>query len=149
MPVHKPQRFRLISAVHLFFIREGEILLLRRANTGYQDGNFSVVAGHLDGNETVKQAAIREAREEVGVKLNPQDLTVVQVMHRRSDDERIDWFLVAKEWQGEISNCEPNRCDLLAWHQLDTLPENTIPYVAHAINNYREGIWFDSFGWDG
>ena len=142
------QRFRLVSAVHLFFIRNGEILLLRRANTGYQDGKFSVVAGHLDGNETVKQAAIREAHEEVGVKLQPEDLSVVQVMHRRSQDERIDWFLAAKDWDGDIQNREPERCDLLAWHSLEELPDNIIPYVAHAINNYLAGVWFDSFGWD-
>lgn len=141
-------RFRLISAIHLFFIRNGEILLLRRANTGYQDGKFSVVAGHLDGNETVKQAAIREAQEEVDVIIRPEDLSVVQVMHRRSQDERIDWFLVTECWDGEIRNREPERCDLLDWHKLDDLPGNVIPYVAHAINNYLAGVWFDSFGWD-
>lgn len=144
----KRERFRLVSAIHIFFIRDGELLLLRRANTGYQDGNFSVVAGHLDGNETVKQAAVREAREEVGVKLTPQDLNVVQVMHRRSQDERIDWFLTTEHWQGEIRNREPERCDLLAWHRIDDLPGNVIPYVAHAVNNYLAGVWFDSFGWD-
>ena len=142
------RRFRLISAIHVFFIRSGEILLLRRAKTGYQDGKFSVVAGHLDGNETVKQAAIREAQEEVDVILRPEDLSVVQVMHRRSQDERIDWFLVTERWDGEIRNREPERCDLLAWHNLEDLPGNIIPYVAHAINNYLADVWFDSFGWD-
>jgi len=43
------QRFRLVSAVHLFLDRDRRVLLLRRANTGYEDGNDSVVAGHLDG----------------------------------------------------------------------------------------------------
>ena len=69
-------------------------------------------------------------------------------MHRRSEDERIDWFLTAQEWQGTITNREPNRCDQLLWRRFDNLPDNVIPYVAHAINNYRQGIWFDSFGWD-
>jgi 8-oxo-dGTP diphosphatase len=142
------QRFHLISAVHIFLIKDEQILLLRRANTGYQDGNYSVVAGHLDGNETIKQAAIREAWEEVGITLRPQDLKVVQVMHRRSDDERIDWFLTAEAWKGKVSNREPNRCDQLLWCPLKDLPDNIIPYVGHAINNYLEGIWFDSFGWE-
>lgn len=148
MPKKHPQRFRLISAVHIFLIRDDQILLLRRANTGYQDGSYSVVAGHLDGNETIKQAAMREAKEEVGITLIPQDLTIVQVMHRKSDDERIDWFLTATTWQGQVTNCEPNRCDRLLWRPLDDLPDNIIPYVRHAINNYIEGIWFDSFGWE-
>lgn len=31
--------------------------------------------------------------------------------------------------------------------QQDLLPENVILYVRRALENYREGRWFDSFGW--
>ena len=140
-------RFKLLSAVHLFLIREGSVLLLRRFNTGYEDGKYSVIAGHLDGNEQVKTAAIREAREEAGIVIAPRDLQVVGVMHRRSEDERIDFFLAATSWSGEVRNCEPHRCDRLAWFDLDKLPENVVPYVGRALENYRRGVWFDSFGW--
>jgi 8-oxo-dGTP diphosphatase len=142
-----PERFKLVSAVHLFLIREGRVLLLRRFNTGYQDGSYSVVAGHLDGGEPVKQAMIREAREEVGITIAPEDVDVVGVMHRRSEDERIDWFLAASTWAGEVTNAEPHKCDRLDWFPLDALPGNVIPYVRRAIDNYRRGAWFDSFGW--
>lgn len=145
-PPHR-QRFRLKSAVHLFLIRDGKVLLLRRFNTGYEDGNYSVVAGHLDGGEEVKAAMIREAREEVGIEIAPADLQVAGVMHRKSDDERIDFFLVAERWAGEIRNCEPHKCDQVTWFDLDALPENVIPYVRQALQNYRQGQWFDSFGW--
>jgi ADP-ribose pyrophosphatase YjhB (NUDIX family) len=141
-------RFRLIATAHLFLIRDGEVLLLRRFNTGYEDGKYSVVAGHLDGDEEVKTAAIREAREEVGVEIPPTDLQVVGVMHRKSDDERIDFFLAASSWVGEVTNGEPDKCDELVWANLDALPENLIPYVARALDNYRRGRWFDSFGWE-
>ncbi len=140
--------FRLVSAVHLFLMREGEVLLLRRYQTGYEDGNYSVVAGHLDGNETVVTAAVREAREEVGVALAAQDVRVVGVMHRRSNDERIDWFVVCEHWAGEITNVEPEKCDELRWADPERLPPNVIPYVRRAIENYHAGRWFDSFGWD-
>jgi 8-oxo-dGTP pyrophosphatase MutT (NUDIX family) len=140
-------RFRLVSAVHLFLIHGGKVLLLRRYQTGYEDGSYSVVAGHLDGNETVIAAAMREAREEVGVVLAPHDVCVVGVMHRRSSDERIDWFVVCERWAGEITNAEPEKCDELLWAEPERLPSNVIPYVRRAIENYRAGRWFDSFGW--
>lgn len=140
-------RFRLIPAVHLFFIREDQILLLRRYNTGYEDGNYSVVAGHLDGGEEVWQAAAREAFEEAGVVIRQEDVQTVGVMHRLSTDERVDFFVHVKKWEGELVNREPDKCDELTWFLLDQLPANTIPYVARAISNYRTGRWFDSFGW--
>jgi len=139
-------RFMLKSAVHLFLLKGGEILLLRRYNTGYEDGNYSVPAGHLEGGETVKAAMIREAREEIGIEIALSDLEIVGVMHRLSNDERVDFFLAASSWQGEIENREPQRCDQLAWFSLEALPENLIPYVRQAIANYRRGRWFDSFG---
>jgi 8-oxo-dGTP diphosphatase len=141
------ERFKLVSAVHIFLIRDGQILLLRRRNTGYEDGNYSVVAGHLNGDEEVKTAAIREAHEEVGIRIAPADLRVVGVMHRKSNDERVDFFLTAASWSGEITNVEPDKCDRLAWFDVDDLPENVIPYVRRALDNYRRGKWFDSFGW--
>ncbi|HLG61149.1 MAG TPA: NUDIX domain-containing protein [Ktedonosporobacter sp.] len=143
----RAERFKLPVAVHLFLIRNAEILLLRRYNTGYADGQYSVIAGHLDGNEEIKTAMIREAKEEAGITLSPQSLQIVGVMHRKADDERIDFFLTATSWDGAIVNAEPHKCDELAWYALDALPANVVPYVRRAINNYRQSHWFDSFGW--
>jgi hypothetical protein len=75
-------------------------------------------------------------------------MQVVGVMHRRSNDERIDFFLTASRWQGEIVNREPEKCDQLAWFDLDRLPANVIPYVRQALTNFRAGTWYDSFGWE-
>ena len=140
-------RFPFVSDVHLFLLRGEQVLLLRRFNTGYEDGNYSVPAGHLDGGEQVTQAAIREAREETGCEIAPEDLAVVGIMHRQAEDERIDFFVAATRWDGEPRNCEPDRCDQLRWVDIDALPENVIPYVRRALENYQAGRWFDSFGW--
>jgi 8-oxo-dGTP diphosphatase len=143
------QRFKMVSAVHLFLIQSDKILLLRRFQTGYEDGMYSVVAGHLEGNEEIVAAMAREAQEEVSIHIQPEHLKIVGVMHRKEMDERIDFFLVADTWEGEIVNAEPAKCDDVAWFDLDKLPSNTVPYVRRAIENYREGVWFDSVGWDG
>ena len=141
-------RFRLCSAVHLFLIRDGKVLLLRRRNTGYEDGNYSVPAGHLDGGETVTAAARREAREEVGVAVAAADLRVVGVMHRRADDERVDFLLEASRWTGDVANREPTKCDALLWADQHRLPPNVVPYVRRALEHDRAGVWFDSYGWE-
>jgi len=143
----KSGKFSLLCAVHLFLMDGDKILFLRRFNTGYEDGNFSVPAGHLDGNETVKQAAIREASEEVGVDISSENLEIVQAMHRRTEQgERIDYFLCCEKWGGQVTNMETHKCDLLEWHPINKLPDNVVPYVAHAINNYLQGVKFDEFG---
>ena len=141
-------RFRLCSVVHLFLVRDGRVLLLRRRNTGYEDGNYSVPAGHLDGGETVTAAARREAREEVGVVVAETDLRVVGVMHRRAGDERIDFFLEATRWTGEVANREPAKCNALLWAEPDRLPPNVVPYVRQALGHDRNGVWFVNYGWD-
>ena len=143
----KKERFKFVSACHLFLIRENKILLLRRFNTGYEDGNYSVIAGNLNGNESVKMAMIREAKEEAGIDLNESNLKFVQVMHRKSEEERIDFFFCADKWIGEIKNMEPHKCDNLQWFDLDELPNNMVPYVRKAVDNYKKQEIFDQFGW--
>ena len=134
-------------AVHLFLVKDNKILLLRRFNTGYEDGNYSVVAGHTDGNEDLKTAMIREAKEEAGIKISPNNLKFSSVMHRKSDDERIDFFFIAESWEGEVTNMEPQKCDDLSWFDIDNLPSNVIPYVERAIENYIFGMKFEIYGW--
>lgn len=143
-----PERFTMPVAVHVFLVRDGDVLLLRRCNTGYEDGNYSVPAGHLEAGEHVLETAIREAHEEAGISFAAENSGVVGVMHRKSNDERIDFFVAISEWSGDVRNAEPTKCADLRWFPLDRLPENTIPYIRRAIANYREGRWFDTFGWE-
>ncbi|MSU75003.1 MAG: NUDIX domain-containing protein [Candidatus Magasanikbacteria bacterium] len=142
------ERFKLIPAVHLFLIKSNKILLLRRFNTGYEDGNYSVPAGHLDGDESVITAVVRETKEETGITIDPKNIRVVHVMHRiKFDGERIDFFLTANSWSGEPSIQEPNKCDELKWFPLSNLPMNVIPYVHSALENFQAGVAYSEFGW--
>ena len=68
-------------------------------------------------------------------------------MHLKEDDEYVSFFLHASRYSGEVVNMEPHKCDDLCWFDIDDLPPNTIPYVRRAIQNYRDGVWFDSLGW--
>ena len=142
------ERFKLIPTSHLILIKEHEILLLRRFNTGFEDGNYSLIAGHLDGNETFIQAMIREAKEEAGITIKPDNLEVVHVIHRKQPGhERVDFFIQAKEWEGEPKNLEPHKCDDLSWFPISSLPENTVGYIRQAIENVVNGKIYSEYGW--
>jgi 8-oxo-dGTP pyrophosphatase MutT (NUDIX family) len=144
-------RHRLVPAVYVLLSRDGRVLLMRRQGTGFQDGKLSTIAGHLEADEGVLACAVREAAEEAGVRLAPADLAVVTTMHRRTGEpghERVDFFVAATGWGGEPVNREPAKCSELVWAPIDDLPADTIPYVRRAIENWRAGVHFDSWGWD-
>ena len=135
------ERFKIIPAVYLILVKDNKILLSRRYNTGYFDGDYSFPAGHLDGNETLKQAMLREAKEEIDVLLDPADLELVHTMNRRiPDNERVDFFFTAKKWQGEPKIMELDKCDDLSWFELNSLPKNTVPYIRQAIDSFLNNM---------
>lgn len=140
-------RFTLIPAVHLFLLKHDQILLLRRFNTGYEDGNYSVVAGHLEGDETATAGMCREAQEEAGIIVRPADLKFAHVMHRVTNAERLDLFFIADRWEGEPTNQEPEKCDDLSWFSANHLPSNMIPYVRQAIEHFTKGAHYSEHGW--
>ncbi len=142
------ERFTLRSAVYLFPLKEEKVLLLRRFNTGWMDGMYSLISGHLDGNETVSEAMAREAFEEAKIKIIKEDLEPVTVIHRKSpDQEYIDFFFVTRKWEGEPTIGEPDKCDDLSWYPINNLPDNLLPHVKEALDNFKSKTPFSESGW--
>ena len=140
------ERSRFVVAAHILFIRESHVLLLRRFNTGYEDGNYSVPAGHVEPGESPLETAIRESREEVGVEIGHSgDGSFALVLYRQAEQPRIDFFFAVERWSGEMRNREPEKCDELLWAPTDALPPNMVPYVRHAIGRYRAGDQYAEF----
>lgn len=140
-------RTTLPVAAHVFLLRQGAVLLLRRRGTGFADGQYGLPAGHLDGGEPATAAAARECREEVGVVVAPADLRAVGMVHwTAAAGEGIDLFFAATRWTGEPVPCA--ECDAVRWCALDALPAETIPFVRRAIARHLQGgQWFDEDGW--
>ncbi len=140
-------RFKMIASGYLMLIRKGKILLSRRFQTGYEDGKYSLPAGHIEEGETLTSGTCREIREEIGVRLKPSDLQLVHVMHRRHFDIRMDFFFISHKKNLKPKNIEPHKSDDVAWFPLKKLPTNTVPYIRAAVENYRKKIFYSEFGW--
>jgi 8-oxo-dGTP pyrophosphatase MutT (NUDIX family) len=104
-------RHKLIVSIYLILIQDEKVLLLRRFNTGYEDGKYCFPAGHLEPNESIAQGLQREVKEEVGIDIRPRDATLVHTMHRKESDERVDFFFTVSTFTGVPRNCEPDKCD--------------------------------------
>ncbi|GFH37111.1 methyltransferase domain-containing protein [Streptomyces pacificus] len=131
--------------VHLVLRRGGDVLLARRAGTGYADGLWHAPSGHVEDGEDVREAMVREAFEETGVELAPEDLRVALVMQHRGPGgaPRTGWFFEAVHGKGgEPCNREPHKCSEMAWHPLASLPEDMVAYGRAGFAAYRRGERF-------
>lgn len=144
------ERFKLMPAVWVLLMRGNKILLLKRQNTGWKDGEYGLPAGKVDGKETIIQAAIREAYEEVGVKLKKEYLKVAHALHKRNEDlsESIDFGIKVTQWEGEPKIMEPEKCAEICWFPIDDLPPNTIDCLKHVIPLVLKNIFYSEYGWD-
>lgn len=135
------------TGVHVVCRREGRILLLRRAGTGFFDGLFSLPGGHVEAGESIRAAARRELREETGLVVEEGELAWLGVVHRNSDTNRIDFFVCAERVSGVPEIREPDKCDRLEWHDPQALPQCVVDYVRRALGA-GPAPWILELGWD-
>lgn len=127
-------KLRSYVCVYLILEQNGKVLLSLRENTGYEDGKWSMVAGHAEEGEMARDAMIREAMEEVTITIAPEDLECVYIMDRKGQNrQNIDIFFKCEKYQGELRNNEPHKCGGLEFFDTNKLPENMVNYVKVAI----------------
>ncbi|WP_227997114.1 NUDIX hydrolase [Nocardia australiensis] len=143
----KPQRHKVTGDVHLLLRRGDEVLFGQRRNTGFEDGAWHLPSGHLEAGESVVAALIREAEEEIGVTIAPEDVHFGHIMHNSSSGGRMAFFFTVRTWQGEPSNREPEKCSTLEWFAADALPNHMIDYCRAAMQDIRDGTAFSVYGW--
>ncbi len=132
--------------VSLILEQDGKILMLKRPRQ--KGGNYSLVGGKVDANESVTHAIIRESFEEAGLILKHENLRMVHVMHREKNAESfIHFFFFANQWQGTIVNKEPDKCDGLEWFGLHELPINSASAILMAVVLYQQGVFYSEFNW--
>ncbi|CAM3329838.1 NUDIX domain-containing protein [Occultella aeris] len=154
-------RFQVVPAAYVLLRRQtptgAEVLLSLRRGTGYMDGHWAhAAAGHVEADESVHAAAVREAREELGITISEADLEPLCAMHRthgngRPIDERVDFFFSCRTWSGVPSLMEADKAAELAWFPLDALPEPVVPHERAVLEAIRTGTLAPimTFGFEG
>lgn len=138
-------RFSVVPASYVFLRHDQSVLLQLRQNTGYMDACWTAgAAGHIELGETAQAAAVREAREELGVDLPPEAVSPITVMQRTDGtanpmEQRVDWFFVCDAWEGVPRILEPAKCAELSWFDLGDLPEQIPAYERLVLDALREG----------
>lgn len=137
-------RHRIIPAAYLVLEQNNKFLMLRRLNTGYHDGDYSLISGHINEHESLRQCIIREAKEEADIVVKPEHLKLVHVvsMIGKGGEDRANFFWSCSEWQGEPQNKEPEKCDDLSWFDKENLPANMAPEVKVAFENIFKGEFY-------
>ena len=139
-------RFKIRVAVYLLLEKDSKILLYLRQNSGFADGHYSLISGHLEENETITQAMIREAKEEAGITIAPRNLRVVHVLHCLSNIQYVSIFFHCTKWSGAITNLEPTKCGQLAFFDKNNLPKNILNYVTQALEKMNLSIMHSEIG---
>lgn len=140
------ERFRLHATAILLLVRDDKILLCRRFNTGWEDGKYGLMAGHIDGGESFTEALCREANEELGIIIRPADATFVHVQHHISSKEYVYMYFAVRKWSGEPSIQEPDKCDGIQWFSFDDLPQDLVADTRFILDCYRKGITYSETG---
>ncbi|HOZ55414.1 MAG TPA: NUDIX domain-containing protein [Clostridia bacterium] len=146
------ERFKNSSAVMLMLMRKAEkgeeILLQKRKNTGYCDGfyDFSAV-GHVEANESMKMAIIREAKEELNIDIDIDNIDFVTIIHK-FDNGRIYYngYFKVIDWKGVPLINEQDKIEELKWININCV-KNIINDREQAIHNYKNNIKYSEFGW--
>ncbi|MBU4335218.1 MAG: NUDIX domain-containing protein [Actinobacteria bacterium] len=142
---HLSGRTLLVAAAYVVLRRADQVLLLLRTGTGYMDGWWATLAGHVDPGESVHDAAVREAFEEAGVHIDPADLVPLTAIHRFEPggppvEQRLDVFFEVRRWSGEPAVREADKAEAMGWFDLHALPEAVVPHERRVLQALADGL---------
>ncbi|WP_375603610.1 NUDIX domain-containing protein [Wolbachia endosymbiont of Anurida maritima] len=140
-------RHKVHISVNLLLIKENSVLLSLRHNTELSENCYGLIAGHLEPEESVTSAMIREAKEELGIDIKKSDLNFTSIIHYPHKPDYIDFFFKCCKWHGEIKNMEPNKCRELLFFNISNLPDNIVQYMKQGIECFENGIILSEVGW--
>jgi len=129
-----------LVGVGAIIIENARVLLVKRAHPPIQ-GQWSIPGGVLEVGELVREAAVREAREETGLIVVPGDLLGVYDRILRNSEQRVQYHYVLVDFL-----CRPVGGELLAasdaaevrWFTPEELP--ALNLAADTLDVIRKGF---------
>lgn len=127
-------RHLIVPSINVFIISGTKVLLGRRINTGWMDGQLCPPGGHIEAGETPTVAAVREIKEELGVDIDPKDLEFVCVAARKNKPvEYVAYEFAIRDKNYAFINAEPDKCSELVWAELTDLPDDIIDHFKQIL----------------
>ncbi|MFT4758366.1 MAG: 8-oxo-dGTP diphosphatase [Paraglaciecola sp.] len=128
----------------LILYNRGKILLLKQQKKN--GGNYSLVGGTIEDNETAKESLIRESLEEAGIVLKKENLELAHVLHKQTKKgQRVTFYFKTSRWEGNLRSREPEKFQGVEWFHLYNLPKNLTGTVRHVMRQYRKGKVYSAF----
>lgn len=113
--------------VAVFIINNrGQILLQKRSNNvHFKKGKYGMVANHVGAGQTLVDALLIKACEEIGVELNKNDIRFLTMLRRDEEQEkRITYFYYAKlDIKDKDLRLDPFLASGYKWFDFDELQE--------------------------
>lgn len=109
--------------VDALVIKEGKILLVRRASHLLEGGKLCLPGGYLDRNETTIEGVMREVKEETGYEGVSAILFQLNDNPDRKNDDRKNVSFIYIIEVNEQSHQYDNEVTELKWFSLHELPE--------------------------
>lgn len=123
---------------------ENQILIIERSD----NGNFGIVAGALEENETIEECIIREVKEETGLSLLEVELIGISTNPKNEtveypNGDKIQYFTIefySNKWEGEIKIEDVNevkKAQFMDSSIKDKLPPNE-QSIFESLNYFRK-----------
>lgn len=112
-----------------------KILLGKRKNT-YKSGYYGLPGGKIELKEPLQQTVKRELKEETN--LDAKTVTYLGVVRDFQETYNfIHFVFICTDYQGELTNREPDKCDGWIWCDLKRLPKLIVPGHQAAIHIFE------------
>jgi len=141
-------KHNIVPAVCLLLECDKKWFVGRRQNTGYCDGCLNMLAGHIDLDETPREAAVREAKEEVGIEVGKDDIEFVHIQYNRNADGRHDrthYYFKIESCSLKPVNTEPYKCSEVMWISKYTQLDEFVPFMREALEAMKRGEQYSEF----